>query len=108
MHSLANIAKYAGNPEIARDKGQSLANILTELQGFKIAVVDGAGANTNIAIAGIALVDTIKFVVELPAAYVVANILDRTSIASITSAGNIQLTSSTSGSRLIVGYLDQA
>lgn len=70
--------------------------------------VVGAAANTNIAVAdfadsqGITTGDELKMVLEYPDSGAVP--VDRTSIASITSAGNIQLTSSTATSHLLVIY----
>ena len=70
--------------------------------------VAGATANTDIAIADpddsqdIALGDELKHVLEFPDAGSVP--VDRTSIASITSAGNIRLTASTATSHLQVVY----
>jgi hypothetical protein len=77
-----------------------------ELQGLKQAVVSGAAANTNIAITGISTADKLVGVIEVPAA--TTTLVDRTSVASITSAGNIQLTQSTSGNQLLVTYFDVA
>jgi hypothetical protein len=74
-----------------------------ELQGLKQVVVAGAGANADIAIAGISTVDKLVGVVEVPAS---AALVDRTAIASITSAGNIRLTASTAGNQLLVTYID--
>lgn len=79
---------------------KSAAYMIKELQGLTTVVVAGAGANTNIAIAGIKTTDTIQSCLEF-AAGVPAN---RTSVTSITSAGNIQLTASTTGSTLVVTY----
>lgn len=76
-----------------------------ELQGLKQVVVAGALANTNIAIAGISTADKLVGVVEVPAS---AALVDRTAATSITSAGNIQCTASTSGNQLIVTYIDVA
>jgi hypothetical protein len=56
----------------------------------------GAGANTNIAVTGIKTTDSIACCMVFSTAANIATMLDRTSITSITSAGNIQLTSSSS------------
>lgn len=95
------------NPEIA---SPTLKAILTEIQGLKITVVAGAGATTNIAVTGIATVDTLLSVLQLVGAGSdVTDIADRTGEASITSAGNIQLSSTdTSGSKLIVVWYDKS
>lgn len=85
-----------------------LLGILTELQGLSFTVVNGTTSATNIAVAGIATEDTIIFVLRFPAAYAIANISDLTSEASITSAGNIQLsTTNTTGERLVVFWLNK-
>lgn len=84
-------------------------NVLRELQGLSWAVVNGAGANTNIAVSGITTSDTLAFVAEFTIATGnLTGINDRTSTSSITSAGNIQCTQSTSGSRLIVVWYNKA
>lgn len=75
---------------------------------LKITLAAGAGANTNIAISGIATEDTLLSVMELTAAAAIESCADVTSIASITSAGNIQLTSSSSSNQLIVIWLDNS
>lgn len=66
-------------------------------------VVAGAGANTNIAISGIkAGRDQLVSVLEIPAS--TTTLVDRTAATSITSDGNIQCTSSTSGNGVLVVY----
>lgn len=87
-----------------------LRNILVELQGLTPAVVAGAGVDTNIAIAGIALEDTILLVMRLNRDGTAGNIdiSDVTSEASITSAGNIQLNATdTSGDSLLVFFFNK-
>lgn len=76
------------------------AKMILELQGLKQTVVAGAAADTDIAIAGIKVTDTILSVIEFAAGVPT----DRTSVASITSAGNIQLTVDTTGDSLLVSY----
>jgi len=78
---------------------------------LKQAVVAGAAINTNIAITGIAVVDKIVGVTRLDRDATAANIniSDVTSETSITSAGNIQLTTTdTTGDSLLVTYLDRS
>lgn len=74
----------------------------------KVSVVNGAAANTNIAISGISLHDRLIEVVEYqpPTAGSGSTIVgDRTAEASITSAGNIQLsTTDTTGNQLLVRW----
>lgn len=63
-------------------------------------VVAGAGANTNIAVSGAKVGrDQLVSVLEIPTS---ASIVDRTAATSITSDGNIQCTSSTSGNQVLV------
>jgi len=74
---------------------------ITELQGLATAVVAGAAAVTNIAVAGMMAVDTIQsvlmFATGVPS--------DVTADASITSDGNIQLATTVStGNTLVVSY----
>ncbi len=87
-----------------------LRNILVELQGYTTEVVDGDSSATNIPVAGIATEDTIQSVVGhdpdngTPA----LQVLDLTSEASITSAGNIQLdTTDTTGYDLVVSWYNK-
>ncbi len=78
----------------------SAAAMIKELQGLTVKVLDGAAANTNIAVAGIEVEDTIVSAIEF-AAGVPA---DRTAVATITSAGNIQINDDTSGNKVILTY----
>ena len=72
---------------------------------IKSAVVAGAGADTDIAIAGILTTDTIVAVLELVGGGVdVTDANDRTSTTSITSDGNIQCSVATTGDKLWVLY----
>lgn len=83
-----------------------LRKILQELQGLKFNSAVGTTAVTNIAVAGIATVDTLVGVYEIDIAG--NNVADRLSESSITSAGNIQLTTTnTTGSFLLIIWLDK-
>lgn len=83
---------------------------------FKTAVVAGAGTATNIAVSGIATADHLIGVVQLDVAVdtgtsatgnKVQDAANLTSEAAITSAGNIQLTTTvTTGDKLLVIYYD--
>ena len=87
---------------------EQLDGILNNLV-LKIVVVAGTTAAANIAISGIATTDKIVAVVRVDLDATAANIDvdDLTSEASITSAGNIQLsTTNTTGDKLIVFWLD--
>ena len=89
-------------PASQRATQEGLRSAVKELQGLKQVVVAGAGANTNIAIAGIKTTDVLIGVVEVPAN---AALVDRKAATSITGAGNIQCTASTAGNQLLVTYV---
>ena len=100
-------ARVERNPEIA---DPSLFDLLQEIRGLKFDVVAGATSSTNIAISGIALVDTLLKVLQVePDNGTTSTMLtDRTGEAAITSAGNIQLdTTDTSGKQLLVVWYDK-
>lgn len=87
---------------------EQLDGILNNLV-LKVVVVAGTTAAANIAVSGIATTDKIVAVVRVDLDATAANIDvdDLTSEASITSAGNIQLsTTNTTGDKLIVFWLD--
>lgn len=86
-----------------RNSQAEVRALVKVLAGRKQVIVAGAGANTDIAVAGISTSDVLFSVIEVPAS---AALVDRTSVASITSAGNIQLTQATTGNQLIVEYFD--
>jgi len=106
---------------ISKDFGRGLAklfgtgsgrlrNILVELQGLKVTVVAGAAANTNIPITGITTKDTLVAVLQVePDNGTTGTMLtDRTGEASITSAGNIRLsTTATTDKQLLVIWFDK-
>ncbi len=83
-------------------------------QVLKFTVVNGAAANSNIAITGIATADKIVGVAKLDFTLTEGtpntrawDASDLTSEASVTSAGNIQLdTTDTTGEVLLVLWLD--
>lgn len=87
-----------------------LRNILVELQGYTTELVAGTTATTNIPVAGIATEDTIQSVIghDPDNATPALQVLDLTSEASITSAGNIQLsTTNTTGYDLVVTWFNK-
>jgi hypothetical protein len=109
MLSLAELQATETNLDILARKPGSLFNLITELRGLKITLVAGADADTNIAVAGIALVDTLLSVLEFTVADGnLDTIVDQTANCAITSAGNIRCTNSTATSQLIVVWYDQA
>ena len=74
---------------------------------LKFTLTDGAAANTNITVAGIATEDTLIGVQEFEAETGTYAPTDRTSEASITSAGYIQLSTTTTASdKLLVIWHD--
>ncbi len=85
---------------------QQVDGILNNLV-VKFTVVNGTTAATNIAISGIATTDKIVSVVKLDFTLSGGTSNTRTWEASVTSAGNIQLsTTDTSGEILLVLWLD--
>lgn len=98
-----NTVSTAGLPDLT---ATSLGNALGELQRLKVSVATGAGASTNIAVAGIVTTDTLISVIEVPAA--TTTLVDRTSTTTITSSGNIQCSASTSGNQVLVYWFDKA
>lgn len=76
------------------------------VRGFcpKFAIVNGAGAATNIAVSGIATEDTLIFVHECAASSGAPT--DRTAQCTITSAGNIQCSQATTSDKLAILYHD--
>ena len=86
-----------------------LKNILTELQGLSVDLVDGDSADTNIAVTGIATDDTILFALGIDADNATAGdqVKDYTGNTSITSAGNIQTDVDTSGYDLVVIWFNK-
>ncbi len=76
---------------------------INELQSVRTQVVDGANPDTDIAVTDITLDDTLESVMEFAAGVPT----DRTATCSITSAGNIQCSVSTTGDKLIVRWWDK-
>ncbi len=95
-------------------QGRNLARVLKELQGKKVAVVAGSAANAPQAVAGIGLDDTIVAAIEVVDPGSVAGtavLVDRTAVASIPSAGNVQFSAATNasgaGARVFVLWADK-
>lgn len=89
---------------VAEQVDKILQNLL-----LKVNVAAGAAINTNIAITGIATTDKLVAVLQVePDNGATGTMLtSRTSETSITSAGNIQLTTTnTTGKQLLVLWLD--
>lgn len=82
----------------------SAAAMIKELQGLTTNIGDGTTAATNIAVAGIALEDTLQSVIMFAGGVP----SDVTSEASITSAGNIQLsTTDSTGNKLLITWFNK-
>ncbi len=95
------------NVEIA---DPSVFKLIQELQGLKFEVLAGAATDTNIAVTGIAIDDTILkcLMVEPDDGTTSTMLTDVTSETNITSAGNIQLdTTTTTGKQLLLVYYDK-
>ncbi|ATS92376.1 hypothetical protein DLP05_013 [Stenotrophomonas phage vB_SmaS_DLP_5] len=76
-----------------------LPDAVRQLQTFKQAIVDGAAANTNIAVAGITTKAHILSVADLTTPAMV------TAAATLPSNGNIRIAGDTTGKKLLVTYL---
>ncbi len=79
-----------------------MAKMAKAKKGFKqgFALVDGAGASTNIAVTGITTADELQLVLEVATS--TNDPTDRTATSSITSNGNIQCTDATTSDKLLV------
>jgi hypothetical protein len=115
LNSLANVsgAGLPGGAGGASEDFDVLAGAVAELQRMRVTVVAGAGANTNIAVAGIVMADTLLSVLRHidSGAATTASVVDHTAQAAITSDGNIQVTVATNinaGDRLVVTWFDKA
>lgn len=106
LYSTSDLIALESNLDLLFSRENKLSNIITELQGLTVSLGTGAGANTNIAITNIATTDTLLGVFEIPAA--TTTLVDRTATSSITSAGNIQCTQSTSGNQVMVFWYNKA
>lgn len=76
----------------------TLKGILGELRGLTTAIVDGAAANTNIAISGLKVDDHVQSVVQYTSG--VPSFLS----PSAQTAGNLQFASVTTGNKLVVTF----
>jgi len=104
---------YPGSPP----EGKALTDVLLALQGVKFSVVNGAAADTNIAVTGLAVADDIHAVLYFPIADVgdanaVTDVVNVTSEvkargAGVGGNGVFQLeTTVTTGGRLLVIWAD--
>lgn len=108
LESLDNVRDTLDLQEL-KQRSPNLHSVLKELQGLKFSVATGAAAATNIAITGITTSDTLVSVLQFVGAGTdITDVADRTSEASITSDGNIQLSSTdTTGGKLLVVWYDK-
>jgi len=82
---------------------KKLQEVIDHINGSDVVVVNGAAADTNIAVAGITTGDEIVSVIMFDTG--VPSVV--TAEASITSNGNIQLdTTDSTGNKLVVTWLD--
>lgn len=72
---------------------------------LNVALVDGAAANTDMAITGILTDDTLLFALHMTTKAAIESFLDYTSSTSITSDGNIQNTNVTTDDQFLIFYL---
>lgn len=75
-----------------------LPGILQELRGLTTVVVDGAAANTNIAVAGLGATDHVQSVLQF------ASGVPSKLTPSAQTAGNLQFASATTGNKLVVTF----
>lgn len=92
--------------QLGKDFGQGgsgltdgrLASAVRQLQGLTTVVVDGAAADTDIAVAGLGAEDHIQSVVMYASG--VPSVLT----PSAQSAGNVQFESETTGNKLVINF----
>lgn len=75
-----------------------LKGVLQELRGLTTVVVDGAAADTNIAVAGLGATDHVQSVVQYASG--VPSVLT----PSAQTAGNLQFAAATTGNKLVVNF----
>lgn len=99
---MANIKTIERTDRPAKTRAK--VNEVVGRSNLKTSVVNGTTAVTNIAVAGITTADEIQSVVM----YAAGVPSDVTSEASITSAGNIRLsTTNSTGNKLVINWYDK-
>lgn len=78
----------------------SAARMIRELQRLTTVVIDGAAANTSIAVAGLGASDTIQSAI-MYAAGVPSNV---TANATVYSAGNVRFNVTTAGNKVVLSF----
>lgn len=81
---------------------EALGAVVTELRSLTSVVVDGAAENTDIAVAGLGLEDTITSCVMYDTG--VPSVV----VPSAHTAGNIQFAAATTGNKIVVSFLTTA
>lgn len=90
---------HGGNGMQGDERG-TVAFMIRQLQQRKTQAVAGAAANTNIAVAGIKANDHINSAFYFSGAAAPVAV-----VASVTSAGNIQVTTATTGGVVLIDWL---
>lgn len=78
----------------------TLRDALLELRNLKTVVIDGAAAETDIAVAGIKMTDTLQSAIMYDAGVP----SDVTASVSITEAGKVQTAVSTASKKIVLSY----
>lgn len=106
---LTQLTAKQRNLDILAGQDGDLVDLLTEIRGLTFTLTTGAGVSTNIAVSGIATVDTLLKVLEFTVSTGdIQAIVDRTATSSITSAGNIRSTDDTTGSQILVIWYNKS
>ncbi len=111
LTSLTDLQTYERNLELLAGDRNGLYDLIKELQGLRVSVVAGADDDVNIAVTGIATEDTLLSVLQVEPDNGSGGTMltDRTGESSITSAGNIQLTTTdTTGKQLLVIWYNKS
>lgn len=81
------------------DMGLVISEVLEEVRGATTVVVDGAAENTDIAVAGLAVADTITLCLMFDTG--VPSVLT----PSAQTLGNVQFATATTGNKIVISYL---
>ena len=94
-----------GGARLSSHVPRHLFHVLRELQGFRVNVVAGAAANTDITLTGAKVGDVLAYVWERDSSN---SWTDRTSVASIADDDDLQLSEATTGDTLFVFWYSNA
>lgn len=102
LRDLTELKRLSGNLEVmpTTTGTGSIADILKELQGLTITVADGAAADADIVVPGIAMEDTLKSVLVVD--FAGSALTDLTAEAAITAADAIQCADTSSASKRVI------